>query len=76
VESSCECCNEPSGSIRCWEVLEWLQTGSPLSRKILFILMGAVAFLTPRFTFSKVPNILQRYKIGKSVTVEVVGRVM
>jgi hypothetical protein len=24
VESSCELGNEPSGSIKCWEVLEWL----------------------------------------------------
>jgi hypothetical protein len=24
VEFSCECGNEPSGSIKCWEVLEWL----------------------------------------------------
>jgi hypothetical protein len=25
VEGSCERCNEPSGSIKWWEVLEWLQ---------------------------------------------------
>jgi hypothetical protein len=24
VESSCEHGNEPSGSLKCWEVLEWL----------------------------------------------------
>jgi hypothetical protein len=24
VEGSCEHGNEPSGSIKCWEVLEWL----------------------------------------------------
>jgi hypothetical protein len=24
VESSCECDNEPSGSIKCWEIIEWL----------------------------------------------------
>jgi hypothetical protein len=24
LEGSCEHCNEPSGSIKCWEVLEWL----------------------------------------------------
>jgi hypothetical protein len=23
-ESSCECGNEPSGSIECWEIIEWL----------------------------------------------------
>jgi hypothetical protein len=25
VESSCECCNEPPGSIEFWESVEWLQ---------------------------------------------------
>jgi hypothetical protein len=25
VEGSCEHGNEPSGSIRCWEALEWLR---------------------------------------------------
>jgi hypothetical protein len=24
VESSCECGNEPLGSIKCWETIEWL----------------------------------------------------
>jgi hypothetical protein len=24
VESSCECGNEISGSIKCWETIEWL----------------------------------------------------
>jgi hypothetical protein len=24
VESSCECSNEPSGSIKFWETIEWL----------------------------------------------------
>jgi hypothetical protein len=24
-EGSCECGNEPSGSIKCWEILEWLE---------------------------------------------------
>jgi hypothetical protein len=24
VEGSCECSNELSGSIKCWEVLEWM----------------------------------------------------
>jgi hypothetical protein len=24
VESSCECHNEPSGCIKCWETIEWL----------------------------------------------------
>jgi hypothetical protein len=24
VEGSCEHCNEPYGSIKCWEILEWL----------------------------------------------------
>jgi hypothetical protein len=27
VEGSCEHCNEPSGSIKCWEVLGWPQIG-------------------------------------------------
>jgi hypothetical protein len=27
MEGSCEYGNEPSGSINCWEVLEWLTTG-------------------------------------------------
>jgi hypothetical protein len=30
VESSCECGNEPSGSLKCWEVLEWLHNWWPL----------------------------------------------
>jgi hypothetical protein len=28
VEGSCEHCNEPSGSMKCWEVLEQLTAGS------------------------------------------------
>jgi hypothetical protein len=30
VESSCECGNEPAGTISCWEVLEWLHNRWPL----------------------------------------------
>jgi hypothetical protein len=30
VESSCECGNEPSGSIKCWETTEWLHNLWPL----------------------------------------------
>jgi hypothetical protein len=30
VESSCECGNEPSGSIKCWESTEWLHNLWPL----------------------------------------------
>jgi hypothetical protein len=32
VESSCELGNEPSGSIKCWESIEWLQNLWPLER--------------------------------------------
>jgi hypothetical protein len=28
MEGSCEHGNEPSGSIKCWELLEWLHIGS------------------------------------------------
>jgi hypothetical protein len=27
VENSCECGNEPSGSTKCWYLLEWLPSG-------------------------------------------------
>jgi hypothetical protein len=30
VESSCEFGIEPSGSIKCWEVIEWLHNWWPL----------------------------------------------
>jgi hypothetical protein len=30
VESSCERGNEPSGSIKCWETIEWLHNLWPL----------------------------------------------
>jgi hypothetical protein len=30
--SSCECGNEPSGSIKCWETTEWLHNLWPLER--------------------------------------------
>jgi hypothetical protein len=30
MESSCECGNEPLGSIKYWEVLEWLHNRWPL----------------------------------------------
>jgi hypothetical protein len=30
VESVCECCNEPSGSIKCSETIEWLHNWWPL----------------------------------------------
>jgi hypothetical protein len=26
-ESSCVCGNEPSGPIKCWEIIEWATTG-------------------------------------------------
>jgi hypothetical protein len=28
VESSCECGNETSASIKCWEIIEWLKNWS------------------------------------------------
>jgi hypothetical protein len=28
----CECSNEPSGSIKCWEVLEWLHNWQLLKK--------------------------------------------
>jgi hypothetical protein len=30
VRSSCECGNEPSVSIKCWETIEWLHNWWPL----------------------------------------------
>ena len=27
LAGTCECGNEPSGSIKCWEFLDWLGTG-------------------------------------------------
>jgi hypothetical protein len=30
VESSCECGNEPSGFMKCWETIEWLHNWGPL----------------------------------------------
>jgi hypothetical protein len=32
VEGSCEHGNEPSGSIKCWEVLEWLHNWQLLKK--------------------------------------------
>jgi hypothetical protein len=32
VEGSCEHGNEPSGSIECWEFLEWLHNGQLLKK--------------------------------------------
>jgi hypothetical protein len=32
VEGSCEHGNEPSGSIKFWEVLEWLRSGRLLEK--------------------------------------------
>jgi hypothetical protein len=31
---SCEHGNEPSGSIKCWEVLEWLQNWQLLKKRM------------------------------------------
>jgi hypothetical protein len=31
-ESSCECSNKPSGSIKCWETIEWLHEWWPLEQ--------------------------------------------
>jgi hypothetical protein len=30
VVSSCECGNEPSGSVKCWETIEWFHSWWPL----------------------------------------------
>jgi hypothetical protein len=27
VENSCECGEEPSGSIKCWDTIDWLHIG-------------------------------------------------
>jgi hypothetical protein len=32
VDGSCEHGNEPSGSIKCWEVLDWLRNWSLLKK--------------------------------------------
>jgi hypothetical protein len=36
VESSCECGNEPSDSIKCWEIIECLHTGGLSSSAQLY----------------------------------------
>jgi hypothetical protein len=33
VEGSCECGNEPPGSVKCWEVLECLHNWWPLEKR-------------------------------------------
>jgi hypothetical protein len=33
VEGYCEHINEPSGSIKCWEILEWLSDGRLLKKE-------------------------------------------
>jgi hypothetical protein len=35
VESSCECSDEPSGSIKCWETIEWLHNLSSVQLHIV-----------------------------------------
>jgi hypothetical protein len=30
MKSSCECGNEPSGFIKCWETVKWLHNHYPL----------------------------------------------
>ena len=32
VAGTCECCNEPSGSIKCGEFLDYLKTGQLLKK--------------------------------------------
>ena len=32
VADACECGNEPSGSVKCGEFLDWLQTGQLLKK--------------------------------------------
>jgi hypothetical protein len=32
VDGSCECGNEASGSLKCWEVLEWLHNWWPFEQ--------------------------------------------
>ena len=32
VAGTCDCSNEPSGSIKCWEFLDWLKTGQLLKK--------------------------------------------
>jgi hypothetical protein len=39
VEGSCEHGNEPSGSIKCWEVLEWLRDWRLLKKSQLMELV-------------------------------------
>jgi hypothetical protein len=36
VVGSCECGNEPSDSIKCNEILDWLRTGQLLKRAVLY----------------------------------------
>jgi len=35
VAVTCECCNEPSGSIKCWEFLDYLKPVSFSRRTVL-----------------------------------------
>jgi hypothetical protein len=58
VEGTCEHGNEPSGSIKCWEILEWLNSwqlaqkgklvGSDTSQAVLHRADGCVRHVTDR----------------------------
>jgi hypothetical protein len=76
VEGSCEYGNEPSGSIKCWEVLEWLHNWrllkkstapwSQLARKVAQTfcsqLKVSISFYFQRLTLS-------HYSINKVVQI-------
>jgi hypothetical protein len=62
VESSCECGNEPSGSIKCWETTEWLHNVWPLER-----------YSAPQselgFAFSFVCDIIYSFLITRQISI-------
>jgi hypothetical protein len=39
LESYCECGNEPSVSVICWETTKWLHNGGPEKSSILYIVI-------------------------------------
>jgi hypothetical protein len=51
VEGSCGHGNEPSGSIKCWEVLEWLIMGVIIISLIISVRIPRIIFRILNFEF-------------------------
>jgi hypothetical protein len=59
VAGTCECGNEPSGSIKCGEFLDWLRNGQLLKKDSALWITGVCKEKVTRYNFVNIINPLE-----------------